>query len=107
MDNYVPLSSYMMPEREHDSFKERILQMELAADEQHTRVGQTNMLKMSWTQLEFENEDRVREYLMEDVYPHLPYQLRHWLRYIENFRMLCARAMEIIGLPARRRKQGY
>ena len=70
MDMTMRLCSYRMLQREHASLKERMANMELVADEQHTRVGQTNMSRKKCTQLEFDNEDRIRGYLREDVYPH-------------------------------------
>ena len=88
---YVPLTSYRTLQRENIAIKERMTQMEVAQDEQqHHKMGRTEMLKKNWTQLEFENKDKIKEYLREDVHPHHPYPPSNWLRYSESNRTLCA-----------------
>ena len=88
---YVPLMSYRPLQRGNATLKKRMTQMEGAHDElQNYKMGQTKISKRNWTTLEFENKDKIKKYLREDVHPHHPYPPPNWLRYSESNRTLCA-----------------
>ena len=66
---YVPLTSYRMLQRGNATLKERMKQMEVAQDElKNHQKGRTNMTKKNWTPVEFDNEEKIKEYLRDDVY---------------------------------------
>ena len=105
--DYVPLSDYRILQRENATPKGTILKMEGTADMLNVKMGQNNRSRKNWMQLDFENENKVKEYIKEVVHPHLPYPPHKWIKYSVNSRTLCTRVMTKVVVPQNCTMRGY
>jgi len=103
--NFVSIDEYNILRKENESLKSTISKMEKNVASTGKK-GRSSRDKKDWTPMMYSNDDRIRRYIRDTVWPHYNRLSSGWDKYSTNPKSLCARIMEIVVIERGETEKG-